>query len=96
MYRYANDQYPGCNSNGGSKGHAWILCSNALADVYYRNALNLHENKANAKELLSPDHIRVYADLFAKDMPKASKLLNEYAKQWQDSLDGGYDIDYRK
>jgi len=94
--RYANDVYPGCNNGGGSKGHAWILCSNALADVYYRNALYLHENKENAKKLLSPEHIEIYADLFQKDQPNAAKLLLEYAKQWKDSIDGGYDIDYEE
>eukprot|EP00483_Globobulimina_turgida_P005299 UN05309 len=37
--RYKDDSYPGCDSDGGSKGHIWILCSNALAELYYRNSM---------------------------------------------------------
>jgi len=36
--RYESDSYDGCASSGGSRGHAWILCSNALADLWYRNS----------------------------------------------------------
>ena len=45
--RYANDVYPGCGNNGGSKGHAWLLCTNAIADVFYRNAGYWYQNRNN-------------------------------------------------
>ena len=34
------DHYTGCDpeSDGGSKGHIWILCSNALGELLYRNS----------------------------------------------------------
>eukprot|EP00484_Ammonia_sp_Unknown_P003354 CAMPEP_0197075158 /NCGR_PEP_ID=MMETSP1384-20130603/211470_1 /TAXON_ID=29189 /ORGANISM="Ammonia sp." /LENGTH=547 /DNA_ID=CAMNT_0042514001 /DNA_START=1 /DNA_END=1645 /DNA_ORIENTATION=+ len=92
--RYANDKYPGCSANGGSQGHAWILCSNALADIYYRNALYLHENAGRAKQILSPRHVEIYAELMEKDQSKAARLLYQYAREWQDSLEGGYEMDY--
>ena len=48
----------------------------------------------NAKELLTPEHIEIYASLFEKDQPKAAKLLRQYAIEWKESVDGQYEIDY--
>ena len=70
--RYADDHYPGCGSQGGGKSHAWILCSNALY-LYYRSTLFLQQHLEEAKAAVSPEHIDLYADLFAKDQPAAGR-----------------------
>eukprot|EP01084_Bolivina_argentea_P006027 11403_1 len=78
--RYADDTYPGCNSGGGSKGHAWILCSNALADYYYRTCNDIY---FNGKDILSAEHLRIYSDLFRKDQGNdISMLLLKYSNEW--------------
>ena len=85
--RYKDDKYPGCDSQGGSGGHAWILCSNALAELYYRNALYFHA--ANPREGLSAKAMLVISDLVEKDLPTASQYLRDYVSLWKEPADLG-------
>ena len=80
--RYANDQYDGCLYNGGTQGHAWILCTNALGNVYYRNAQTLANEKENVDNVLNSQLLKIYSKILKYNFPKYSQLLLEYAKDW--------------
>jgi hypothetical protein len=88
--RYESDVYPGCSSNGGGQGHAWILCSNALGDLYYRNSLHLaklaKDDRVSERTLdteVGAERLRAYAKNLDKDMPLASKKLHSMAQTWE-------------
>eukprot|EP01084_Bolivina_argentea_P122395 216886_1 len=76
--RYANDVYPGCNTGGGSQGHSWILCSNALADYYYRVCDGIYDSE----NVLNSKYLQILSNLFKKDQPKISKLFDKYSAEW--------------
>jgi len=88
--RYANDVYDGCSSDGGSQGHAWILCTNALGDVYYRNAKALmddnniiNNNEDNIDKLFdNGNKLKIYAKIIKRSFPKASNELIKLSDEW--------------
>ena len=76
--RYSDDKYPGCDSDGGNGGHIWILCSNALGELYYRNSGYYWENKGNGKDVLNDMLLRIISDIVDKDLPTAATYLRGY------------------
>eukprot|EP01084_Bolivina_argentea_P080907 146520_1 len=76
--RYKDDRYPGCDSNGGGQGHVWILCSNALAELYYRNSNYYYKQKENARDILSVELLKIILEIVEKDLPTASEYLRQY------------------
>ena len=85
--RYKDDKYPGCDSDGGSGGHVWILCSNALAELYYRNSAYFHAQKYSAKGVITKRLLRIVSDIVEKDLPKGAKYLRQKMDVLDDLID---------
>ena len=76
--RYKDDKYPGCDSDGGSKGHAWLLCSNALAELYYRNSAYFYAQRQNAKSVITVRLLHIISEIVEKDQADAAKYLRQF------------------
>jgi len=84
--RYSGDTYTGCSQGGGgTQGHAWILCSNALGDFYYRNADLISKSK-DSETWLTPKKLRACAKHFAKDQYPGYEMLIKSADLWENNL----------
>ena len=77
----------GCSSDGGSLAHGWILCTNAMGDIYYRNAEylgNIVKNKYDPDKYVDAKKLLAYANILSINFPKFSKILKEkYASDWK-------------
>ena len=69
---------------GTNQGHIWLLCTNAVGDIYYQNSNKLAEMISEAKKkseftelhaFLDSDRIDAYIELLSIDQPKNFKKL---------------------
>ena len=82
--RYEADTYDGCLSDGGGQGHAWILCTNAMGDVYYRNGEELANDNNKADDILGKngEKLKVYSKILKRNFPNYSEKLETLASNW--------------
>jgi len=88
--RDADDKYNGCESNGGNQGHAWILSTNAFADLYYVNGWELAKALRDGKrwkKLIDAEKLRLYARHFEFDMPEIADKVLKFAENWPKMTD---------